>query len=304
MQEIKFDYHHAKHYKYQKQSKKTLIVSLVLTSVFAFVELFWGIFSNSLALISDSFHMFSDVLALILSLVAIYFSFKKPTKKFTFGFLRVEILAAFLNWLALLLISIGIFVEWINRILSPENIDFSTMFFIALIWLFINIILTIVLYKSLKEEENLNIKSALWHFLWDLLNSVWVIVWALIIKFTWFVLIDPILSIVISGIIFLGWYKIVKSSAMILLESVPDWYDIDEIRKKILEIKNVKDIHEFHLSSLSEGHLNLSFHVLLKDYKENNDYKTVDEITKMLEKEFEISHVTIQIENPEINIHK
>lgn len=303
MKNINFDYHHLNHCKIQNSSKKTLCISLILTLFFAFLEFFWWIFSNSLALISDSFHMFSDVLALILSLVAIYFASKKPTEKFTYWFLRVEILAAFINWLALLLISVWIVYEAIKRIINPENIDFSTMITIAIIGLIVNIVLTLVLYNSLKQEENLNIKSALWHFLWDLLNSVWVIIWALIIKFSWLTIFDPIISIIISIIIFIWWLKIVKSSWLILLESVPENLSVSEIRKNILQIENIKEIHEFHLSSISEGHYNLSFHVILKKYDWINEYKIISEITDILKEKFWIEHVTIQIENPEINLH-
>lgn len=189
--------------------------------------------------------MFSDVLALLLSIVAIYFASKSPTKKFTYWFLRVEILAAFLNWLALILIAIWISYEAINRIFNPENVDFLTMIIIAIIWLIVNIILTIVLYKSLKEEENLNIKSALWHFLWDLINSIWVIIVALLIKFTGFVIFDAIISIFVSIIIFIWWFKILKKSWFILLESVPDELSTDEIRETILSVKMWKIFMSF-----------------------------------------------------------
>lgn len=304
MKEINFDYHHAKHYKLQNQSKKTIWISLILTLFFAFLELFWWIFSKSLALISDSFHMFSDVFALVLSLVAIYYASKKPTKKFTYGFLRVEILAAFVNWLALLLIAIWICYEAIVRIFNPETIDFNTMIIIASIWLLVNIILTIVLYRSLKEEENLNIKSALWHFLWDLMNSVWVIVTALLVKFTWYVIFDAIISIIISIIIWIWWVKIVKSASMILLEATPENMETDKIRETILSVENIKEIHEFHLWSLSEWFESLTFHVILKKYDWVNDYKIISEITEVLKEKHWIEHVTIQIENPEINTHE
>lgn len=304
MKEINFDYHHAKHYKLQNQSKKTIWISLILTLFFAFLELFWWIFSKSLALISDSFHMFSDVFALVLSLVAIYYASKKPTKKFTYWFLRVEILAAFVNWLALLLIAIWICYEAIVRIFNPETIDFNTMIIIASIWLLVNIIFTIVLHRSLKEEENLNIKSALWHFLWDLINSVWVIVTALLVKFTWYVIFDAIISIIISIIIWIWWIKIVKSASMILLEATPENMETDKIRETILSVENIKEIHEFHLWSLSEWFESLTFHVILKKYDWVNDYKIISEITEVLKEKHWIEHVTIQIENPEINTHE
>ena len=207
-EKIDFKYHHIKHYKYQAQSKKTLITSILLTLFFALVELFGGIFSGSLALISDSFHMFSDVVALLFSIIAVFYSAKKPNKNFTYGFLRIEIISAFLNGLALMIISVGIVIEAVKRLFNPEHVDFFTMFTIAVIGLLVNIILMFVLMKSLKKENNLNVKSALWHFLGDTLNSVGVIIAAIILKLTNLVIFDIIISVIISVVIFAGGLKI------------------------------------------------------------------------------------------------
>ena len=123
-EKIDFKYHHIKHYKYQAQSKKTFITSILMTLFFALVELFGGIFSGSLALISDSFHMFSDVVALLFSIVAVFYSAKKPNKNFTYGFLRIEIISAFINGLALMIISVGIVIEAAKRLLIQSMLIF------------------------------------------------------------------------------------------------------------------------------------------------------------------------------------
>lgn len=303
MKNIDFKYHHVKHYKYQAQSKKTLITSILLTSFFALIELFGGIFSGSLALISDSFHMFSDVVALLFSMIAVFYSAKKPNKKFTYGYLRIEIIAAFLNGFALMIISIGIIIEAVNRLFNPERIDFFTMFTIAVIGLLINLVLMFVLMRSLKAESNLNIKSALWHFLGDTLNSVGVIIAAIILKLTNLVIFDTIISVIISIVIFSGGLKIAKEAFFILMEAVPNNLDVSEIYNKILTIDKIKDIHEFHLWNISEDNISISFHILLTEYNGVNDYEIVNEVVKLLKREYKIEHVTVQIENPEINPH-
>ena len=152
-----YDFHHLNHIKIQQHSKKALWTTLILTLFFTIVEIVGGILSNSLALLSDSAHMLSDVFALGLSMTAIYLSTRNPTKKYTFGFLRFEIIASFINGLALIVISLGIFIEGIKRIITPTEIDFTLMLTVAIIGLIVNIVLTIVLSRSTKKEENLNI---------------------------------------------------------------------------------------------------------------------------------------------------
>ncbi|QIM62212.1 cation transporter [Pasteurellaceae bacterium Orientalotternb1] len=303
MNNIDFHYHHTPHHKIQTQSKKTLWISLILTTLFAFLELFGGIFSGSLALISDSFHMFSDVLALLLSMVAIYYAAKKPNNKFTYGYVRFEIIAALLNGIALIIIGAGILYEGVARLINPVEIDFTLMMTIAVIGLMINIVLTVVLMRSLKAENNLNIKSALWHFLGDLFNSVGIIIAALLIKWTGIIEIDAIVSLIVSVIICFGGYKICKAAFFILMEAVPDELNCEDIHQTILAVDGVKEIHEFHLWSVTEKEYSLSFHVLLNCYDNINDYEIIKQISDTLKTKHNIEHVTIQIENPAINDH-
>ena len=295
-------FHHRNHFKIQKKSKKTLYVTLFLTLFFALMELFGGLFSNSLSLVGDSFHMFSDVLALGASMVAIYFEAKKPTEKFTYGFLRLEVVVAFLNGIVLMLIAVGMIYESVIRFFNPREIDFGSMFFIALIGLIFNIVITWILFSSTKKENNINIKSAMFHFLGDLLNSVGVIISSIIIYFTNFVYIDIIMSVVISVIIFTGGYKISKEAFFILMEAVPSEVDLNMLRNELLNIDGIKNIHELHVWKNDNEEISFTAHILLDNYEKHNNYRIINEIKKKLTV-YDIFHMTVQIENTGINIH-
>ena len=295
-------FHHRNHFKIQKKSKKTLYVTLFLTLFFALMELFGGLFSNSLSLVGDSFHMFSDVLALGASMVAIYFEAKKPTEKFTYGFLRLEVVVAFLNGIVLMLISVGMIYESVIRFFNPREIDFGSMFFIALIGLIFNIVITWILFSSTKKENNINIKSAMLHFLGDLLNSVGVIISSIIIYFTNFVYIDIIMSVIISIIIFTGGYKISKEAFFILMEAVPSEVDLSALRNELLNIDGVKNIHELHVWKNDNEEISFTAHILLDNYEKHNNYRIINEIKEKLAV-YDIFHMTVQIENTGINVH-
>lgn len=296
-----FDFHHLNHVKNQQKSKNTLWITLILTSFFMLVEVVGGILSNSLALLSDSAHMASDVIALGFSMTAIYLATKKPNQKYTFGYLRFEIIASFINGLALIVIALGIFIEGVKRIITPREIELGLMLTVAIIGLIVNIVLTIVLTRSTKQEENLNIKSALWHFIGDLLNSVGVIASALIIHFTGFQILDPIISMVIGAVILVGGAKIVKESYTILMETVPENFDLEAIRTDITAVDGVEDVHEMHLWTVTSNHYSFTAHVFLNEQSE--PLKAVSVISKLLREKYGLTHSTIQIEHPAINDH-
>lgn len=295
-------FHHRNHFKIQKKSKKTLYVTLFLTLFFALMELFGGLFSNSLSLVGDSFHMFSDVLALGASMVAIYFEAKKPTEKFTYGFLRLEVVVAFLNGIVLMLIAVGMIYESVIRFFNPKEIDFGSMFFIALAGLIFNIVITWILFSSTKKENNINIKSAMLHFLGDLLNSVGVIISSIIIYFTDFVYIDIIMSVVILVIIFTGGYKISKEAFFILMEAVPSEINLSALRNELLNIDGIKNIHELHVWKNDNEEISFTAHILLDNYEKHNNYRIINEIKEKLAV-YDIFHMTVQIENTGINVH-
>lgn len=295
------DFHHQLHIKEQTTSRHTLWITLWVTVFFTLVEIIGGLVSNSLALLSDSAHMVSDVIALALSMVAIYLASRPPTPRFTFGFLRFEIIAAFLNGLALAAISIGILIEGIRRLLSPPAVNYPVMLIISTIGLLVNIVLTIVLSRSIKEEENLNIKSALWHFIGDLLSSIGVILSALLILATGWHWFDALISMMIGGIIFIGGSRILRESWLVLMESVPSSYDLDRIKQDILDISGVEDVHEMHLWSISTNHYSLTAHVFVN--KGMQPLCVILAINEMLKEKYSIVHATIQTEHAQIHAH-
>ena len=296
-----YDYHHLPHVKVQSASKKALWATLVLTLFFTFVEMIGGLVSHSLALLSDSAHMASDVIALLFSMLALFMATRPPNRKYTFGYLRFEIVASFLNGIALIGISIGIFIEGIKRLVHPQPIDFKWMFSIAVTGLVVNIILTIVLHRSTKEEENLNVKSALWHFIGDLLNSAGVIVSALLIYFTGMNFFDPLISIVIGGIIFYGGAKIIRASYLILMDTVPEGFDLEQIRTDMYQIEGIEDVHDMHLWNITSDHCSLTAHVFVKHSSE--PMRVILAVNQMLEQKYGIRHTTIQTEDPAIHDH-
>ncbi|MDR9833664.1 cation diffusion facilitator family transporter [Staphylococcus coagulans] len=294
-------FHHVEHRKKQTHSKMTLWLSLIITLFFTVVEFAGGIISNSLALLSDSFHMLSDVFALALSMLAVYFASRKPTARYTFGYLRFEILAAFLNGLALAVISVWIFYEAIVRIIFPKPVESGLMLVIATIGLIVNIVLTVILVRSLKSENNINIQSALWHFMGDLLNSIGVIIAVVLIYFTGIQLIDPILSMIIALVILRGGYKIMRNAWLILMESVPEHLDTDEIMETMKSVDQVLDVHEFHLWSITTEHYSLSAHVVLDSRNSEDAYQTINELETLLKEKYGLAHTTLQIEHLVIN---
>ncbi|GIP38574.1 cation transporter [Paenibacillus sp. J31TS4] len=296
-----YDYHHLNHRKEQTASRRALWVTLVLTLFFTIVELIGGILSNSLALISDSAHMVSDVLALGLSMTAIYLARREPDARYTFGYLRFEIIASFLNGLALAVIAVGIFAEGIRRFLHPEEIHFQLMLIIAVIGLVVNIVLTFVLSRSMKEEDNLNVQSALWHFIGDLLSSIGVIVSAVLIFYTGWLVFDPLISIVIGGILLVGGSRIIRESYLILMESVPRKFDLNEVRARMGEIEGVQDVHELHLWAISTDHYSLSAHVFIR--RDIQPFCVILAMNEMLRTRYGITHSTVQIEHASIHQH-
>jgi cobalt-zinc-cadmium efflux system protein len=165
----------------------------------------------------------------------------------------------------------------------------------------VNLTLTIVLSRSMKEEDNLNVQSALWHFFGDLLSSVGVIISAIIIYFTGFLRADPIISMVIGGIIFYGGAKIIRESFLVLMESVPEKFDLDEMRANIAKVEGVEDVHEMHLWAISTDHYSLTAHVFINN--EIQPFCIILAINQTLKDKYGITHSTIQMEEAHIHNH-
>lgn len=295
------DFHHLPHRKDQPASKRTLWITLILTLSFTIVEIVGGLLSNSLALLSDSAHMISDVFALGLSMLALYMAGRPSDSKYTFGYLRFEIIASFLNGLALIIIALGIAVEGIRRLIRPEAINFELMLTVAAIGLVVNIVLTIVLSRGAREDGNLNLKSALWHFIGDLISSIGVIVSALLIRMTGMIWFDPLISMVIGAIIMTGGFKIVRESYRYLMEAVPESLKLEDIRADIGSVAGVCDVHDMHLWAISTDHYSLTAHVFVDEHVQ--PFCIILAVNEMLRERYGIEHATIQIEHAAFHDH-
>jgi cobalt-zinc-cadmium efflux system protein len=227
-------------------TEKHLKVAIVLTSLYFIIEVAGGLVSGSLSLLGDAGHMFRDVFSLLITLSALTIAKRLPTKTKTFGYHRVEILAAFINGLLLVGISGWIFSEAIKRFLEPLPIKSHVMFFTAFIGLFVNLYVAF----KLRGSNDLNIRTAFLHVLTDALASIAVILASIWIFLTGFTIVDPILGGMIAVFVLLSAFMVIRDSLNILLESTPRGIDFDDLVKNIEKIEGVEGIHNVHLWSL------------------------------------------------------
>ena len=278
----------------QKSNIKRVQIALALTGTFMLVEVAGGILSGSLALLADAGHMLTDTMALALSAIAFRVSSRPADEKRSYGYQRFQILAAFVNGLSLLVIVGWILFEAVQRILSPSMVMGQTMLIVAAAGLVINIIVFFVLHGG--DQENLNMRGAALHVLGDLLGSVAAITAALVILYTGWMPIDPILSIGVALLIFRSAWHLVKRSGHILLEGAPEWLNVDEMQSKIIASNpDVKEIHHVHVWGLTPQHPMLTMHVAFKEIQADAT-ATIKSIKELLKKEYGINHSTIEVE--------
>ncbi len=227
-----------------------VFITILLNGLITLVEIVGGIFSNSLALVSDAIHNLSDTLALILAWLANNFSGRKPDARRTFGFKRFEILSAFINASVLTAISLYLIYEGILRFLHPEPVRSTLMLIIAIIGLIANLISMLFLQRD--SNKNLNIKAAYVHLLGDTLSSVAVIGGALLIYYTKVLWIDPLLTLIISIVIIIQAYNILRESIDILMQSTPENLHLDEIKIFLEEHPMIRNIHHVHCWRLQD----------------------------------------------------
>lgn len=283
--------HHAHEHEHEEQNFKKLRIILVLTVFYMIAEILGGIFSNSLALLADAGHMFSDAAALCLSFFVLWLSLRPASPKKTFGYYRSEILAAFVNGIALIGISIFIIYEAYIRITHVPEVQAPVLVGVATGGLVINIIGALMLHGS--SKENLNIHGAFLHILGDLLGSIGAIIAGLLIIFFKFYLADPIISIIIAILIFISAFKLVMEAINILLEASPSHISVEAINLALLELSMVDDVYDLHVWSISSKKIALSVHVVTS---EPDHAKVLCEVSSLLKKNFEINHITVQVE--------
>jgi cobalt-zinc-cadmium efflux system protein len=273
---------------------RRVIIALILTGVFMIVEVVGGILSGSLALLADAGHMLTDTMALSLAAVAFHVSKRPADSRRTFGYQRFQILAAFVNGLTLLLIVGWILIEAVRRFVSPHEVLGQTMLIVAGAGLIVNIIAFTVLHGG--DRENLNIRAAALHVAGDMLGSVAAIVAAIVIIYTGWLAVDPLLSIAVAFLILKSAWALVRQSGHVLLEGAPDWLDRDEMQAIITErVEAVADIHHVHVWGLTPQDLMLTMHLRLGSPVDNHTI-VVREVKAVLQEHFGIAHSTIEVE--------
>jgi cobalt-zinc-cadmium efflux system protein len=237
--------------------------------------------------------MLSDAAALGLSFYALKLGEKKVSQEKTYGYKRFEIIAAALNGLTLVIISIYILVEAFHRFFNPPQVQSSGMLIISVTGLVVNIVAAWILMKG-DKEDNLNVRSAFLHVMGDMLGSVGAIIAALLIMFFGWGIADPIASCIVAVLILISGYRVSKDSFHILMEGTPSQIDITEVRKALCKIPTVKEVHDLHIWTITSGYPVLSCHMTIFDDGVHDNI--LSQSQKILHDEFHIEHSTIQIE--------
>ena len=280
--------HHPHH-----ANEKRILKALLLTGIFMLVEVAGGLYAGSLALLADAGHMLTDTAALALAYGAFRLSRRPADQMRTYGYDRFQVLAAFINGLVLFGIFVWIVKEAIERIMAPSDVLAIPMLVVASAGLIINLISFKILHPG--SKDNLNIKGALLHVAFDILGSIGAIIAAVVIYFTGWMKIDPILSIFLAAMILPSAWSLVKKATHILMEGTPDSFDVEALKADLVtNVPGLKDIHHVHVWLLTAERPLLSMHATVGDIKKSE--KILLGIKKRLIDEHGINHSTVQIE--------
>ena len=280
----------------RRLTKRKLWTALSINAVFLVIEVIGGILTNSLALLADAGHMMTDVAALVLAIFVATLAERPPTPRRTYGLLRAEVLGAFINGAALMVIVAFIFHEALKRLDQVPVINGPLMLCVAVLGLAANMASAWVLFGS--RNENVNVRGAFLHMTADALGSVGAIVAGVVIWTTGWMLIDPVASIFIGIIILWGSWGLIAQTMNILLEATPENIDYDEVKKAILDIEHVTDVNDLHIWTITSGIPSLSVHITLEPHCSDTKHwqECLRDAQAMLSERFGIVHSTLQFE--------
>lgn len=286
---------HAHRHRHTSDSGRRLSLVLILTAAYMVAELIGGWWTGSLALLADAGHMFTDVAALALALAAVWFGSRPATPSKTFGYYRLEIIAALVNGVALVVMSLLIFYGAYERWLSPPVVRSGPMMLIASGGLVVNLVCAWILYG--RNEVDLNIRGAWLHVMGDALGSVAAIIAAALMSlFGWYTA-DPLFSVVISVLIIWSSARLIRESTNVLLEGTPSHINLAAVEEAILNTMGVSDVHDLHVWTITSGREALSAHVIHAYSVSQPDL--LKELRTKLHDRFGVDHLTIQMETPD-----
>ena len=269
-------------------------IALVVTVALVILEFVAGTLAHSLALISDAWHNFTDVPALVLSWIALYFEQKPPDHRKTFGYHRAGVLAAFVNGLFLVGVALYICYEGYERIVRPVAVATGTMLAVGAVALVVNGGISLALAR---ERRNLNLRAVFIHNLGDALSNIGIIAGAWLIRETGQPLIDPLIAFLIAGLILWTAIGIIAESSNILLESLPRGINLENVANAMLEVPGVREVHDVHIWSLGSESRALSCHVSILDMPTSETEQIARRLREVLGSRFGITHTTIQFEH-------
>ncbi len=277
--------------KRKKPAHHVLLWTIGLILLFAAIEAIGGLYSGSLALLSDAGHMVTDSLGLGVAAFAAWLSLKPPSTKHSFGMARAEVIGAWLSSLFVILIGVWIIIEAIDRFHNPTPVKGGIVIMVASIGLFVNIFAGWLVHQG---EKTFNTRAALLHIVSDLLGSVAALISGTVIFFSGWNLIDPMLSCFIALLIMLSPLQLLRESLLVLMQSVPDEVNIEEVTEEILKTDKVLGLHDLHVWTLSTGRYILTAHI---EIKKSQDWKEVlPELRKLLYNKYKFDHLTLQPE--------
>ena len=281
--------HH--HHDTHGHSRRSLLLALLLTAGFSLVEVIGGLLSGSLALISDAGHMLTDSSALGLAALAAWLARRPPSARHSYGYGRVEILAALVNALLMIALVAAIAASAVARLLEPRPVTGEAVMIVAAIGLAVNIVVAWILSH---DRDNMNVRGALLHVMGDLLGSVAALISGVVIIFTDWTPIDPILAVLIAALILVSSLRLLRESLHGLLDGVPFGINLEEVRRTMEQVPGVCAVHDLHIWQLSAGRIALSAHVAVEDF--NEWPRIVEAQTERVAHDFDIDHVTLQPE--------
>lgn len=280
---------------YRVKEQRRLLICMVITGSMMLVEFFGGLWTNSLALLSDAAHMFSHLFSLAISYFAILLATREADPVRSFGFYRAEILAALFNGITLVLIVGWIVYDAVGRIQNPPAIATTEMLVIAVIGLIVNLATALIL-KGVSEHD-LNVKSAFFHMLADTASSIGIIVAGVLIYFTGKFWLDPVASLLIAVMIAIWSIQLIRDSVHILLESTPKHLSLEEIVAAVKkEVPQVHNIHHIHMWELSSKMCLFTAHVETDDVRVSESEVLRKKVNHVLREHFHITHTNLQFE--------
>ena len=277
-----------------KQTTKRLTLSLILTAAFVVIEVIAGIFGNSLALLTDAAHNFTDVIALGLSWYALHLATKPAHAGKTFGYHRVGILVALINSTTLILIAFGIFFEAYHRFLTPPEVDSTLLIGVGAVAFIINLVTALMVKEG--SENDLNLRSAFLHLMGDVMSTLGAVIAGIIITFTNWNWLDPFVSVLIGVFILYNAWSILKQTIHILLESTPENINMDSMVTELRSVNGVLDVHDLHVWSISENLRMLSAHVVIDNVSIGEGVSIQHNINELVAHNYNIQHATLQME--------